>query len=760
MNADETTQQEFHLRDYWQVLVRRRWIVYTCVLITTLAAAVASFLATPVFSSTAQLSIERSGIRLLRQNLTSAEPSWIDYQNFYNTQYQILASSRVMEEAVKSLDLPNRDVFGEDEGEKNEFLVKLAEIKRKALRSISRAPSLDPVADDSLQPYIEQLHGMISITPVRDSHLVNITAIHKDPNFAAEAANAVFDAYNQFTLSEKKDLAENSKVFLAKQIADLRKELVGLEHDFNAYAKKYSIVQGSSKDAAVEDLIELRKQLTEAKTQVAEKEAVLAGKLSSDPSSLPQVRQSASIQDLNESLNQLERSYTSMKANLGDGLPAVKTAKAKRDSARKRLETEEARIAKQVIDTARSELSEATRNEENLSRLYAEQIGRVEGQQGALSEYESLRALVARKRSTLNDLLTRQNDMEISSNLGEANHTVRLIDRAIPSRIVFRPKKKLNIMLGFLFGLFLGVGAAILMEYIDNTLKTPDDVRNVLGASVLGLIPAFETVPASRGKRRQGTEARIATDPAMVTAQTPSSPIAESYRELRTALLLTTAGHPPREIAVTSCQPSEGKTTTAINLASALTQLSRKVLLVDADLRRPRCHHVLKVKASQGLSTFLSGMSGIKGLYQPTAIEGLSLLPAGPVPPNPAELLDSNRYLEFLKELRGLDTFDHIIFDTPPILSVVDPLIVARHSEGLVLVIRSAFTSREAGRLGLEKLTAGRVSLLGIVLNAVQTDHVPYQYRYYRYGYSQDSKRKKKKKRRTQSEGEGASSRS
>ncbi len=748
MTTEDKQTQEFHLREYWQVLVRRRYIVYTCVLVTTLAAAIASLIATPVYRATARLSIERTGVRLVRQSLTSSEPSWLDYQNFYNTQYQVLASNAVMKRAVENLDLPNRDVFNDkDDGEQNALLARIAEIKRSAMKAVSRAPELPIIPEGSLRPYIERLQGIVEVAPVRDSQLVDISVTHPDPAFAAEAANAICDAYKEFMLSAKLDLAQDSKKFFLERVTELRKEVAQLEKDVADYAIHHNIVLGNSKNAAQEALNDLRQGLTEATAKTAEKEAILTGKQSAPPAALPEVRQNASIQSLNDKVNVLTGQYSRQKATLGENYPSVREIKADLDAARTQLEAETLRIARHVIDSAKADLREARRNEENLATLYDRQRRRVDEQQTGLTEYETLRALAKRKRETLNDMLGRQNDMEISANLGEATHNIRLVDEALPPRIIFRPKKKLNIMLGFLFGLFLGIGAAILMEYIDNTLKTPEDVRNVLGVSVLGLVPEADSVSSGRGKRRRHSgEARSpATDPALITAKTPMSPIAESYRELRTALLLTTPGHPPRDIAVTSCQPSEGKTTTAINLATALTQLGKHVLIVDSDLRRPRCHHVLKISASRGMSNYLSGQAMIDDLYHATAIDKLSLLPAGPIPPNPAELLDSSRYLEFLRDLRGLKNFDHVIFDTPPILSVVDPLLVSRHTEGLVLVIRSAFTSREAGRLGLEKLKAGRVNLLGIVLNAVQSDHVPYQYRYYRYGYSQDSKSRQKK---------------
>jgi capsular exopolysaccharide synthesis family protein len=255
----------------------------------------------------------------------------------------------------------------------------------------------------------------------------------------------------------------------------------------------------------------------------------------------------------------------------------------------------------------------------------------------------------------------------------------------------------------------------------------------------------------SQGKRRRGKRgrqtSRAASDPALAAHHTPNSPAAEAYKELRTALLLTTAGHPPRSISVSSCQPGEGKTTTAINLATSLGQLGRRVLVVDTDLRRPRCHKILRVATNRGVSSYLTGMHRVPELLQPTEIDGVSVIPAGPVPPNPAELLDSARFGDFVREVQDHEDFDHVIFDTPPVLSVVDPLLVGRQVEGMVLVLRSAHTSREAAYLAWDKLQTGQVKVYGSLLNDVQTEHVPYEYRYYRYGYSEKDSDKRRKRR-------------
>lgn len=737
-------QQEFNIRDYWQILVRRRWLIYTCVLVTTIAAAVSSFLATPTYRSTTVISIERSGARILSKDLAAVEPSWMDYQNFYNTQYRIIGSDEVLRKAIDKLELMKRsDLPGGPSGEGGG----LASFKSKIIKTISRS-SVPSQEEDPYYPYIKMIRAGLGIDPVRDSHLVEISFVSANRAFAAEVANAIARAYITFTQSSKLDIARQSEEFFIDQISQMKDEISKLEVALQGYARQHSIVTGDKDDAAIQNFNALRDRALQARAAAAQARARYEVLVKTPPESIDMVRQSVVTQSLSQDLANLERELREKAATFGDDYPEVQKLNAKVAAARDKLLSESKSIAQQITGASQAEMLQKEREAQGLEGLLDRAKADLGIMQAAYVEFASRKAEVDRKRATLNELLEKQNQMQLSANLdtlGEAANSVRIIDKAYPARQIFKPKKKLNILLGFMFGLFLGVGGAVVMEYIDNTLKTPDDVRQTLRLAVLGMIPAHQTEQRAGSKAprmaRSPSPVKEDTEPALITSKQPLSPVAEAYRELRTALLLATPGHPPRDLTVTSCQPSEGKTTTIINIATALGQLGRRVLLVDTDLRRPRCHHVLGLSGSKGVSTYLTGMSGLTPLIQPSALERVSLLAAGPIPPNPAELLDSDRFKEFILELRSRDDFDHILFDSPPVLSVVDPILIGQHTEGVILVIKSAFTSREAGRLGREKLGTGRLNLLGVVLNAVQVEHVPYQYRYYRYGYSRGAKK-------------------
>lgn len=742
MSLREDRKQETHLNDYWRILVRRRYLIATCILVTTLAALVSSILAIPVYRSTCQIKIERAGTQLVGGGVNNTGvPGWLDYQAFYRTQYQIIQSESVLREAVQSLDLPNRPQLVE--GNEKKSKLSLGAIKALVVNALIGEPEIDPdvqqaVDADPLRPFVGMLKGGVTVSPIRDSHLVDISFSSTSPVFAAEAANEIANAYRNFTLSEKKIIAEQSSDWLLARISEMKKKIAEQEFSLQQYAREQGIGAGDAGDSARDSFNDLRKEHLEAQVEVENKRALLTRLQASPAESLQEVRSHPAIMSLTQSIATLERQYEEAKSTYGPEYVDVINFGDQLRSARQRMGERTREIADQIIAAARADLNSANRKMGQLANLLEGQGDRVEALEEVLVEYDAMKFELDRDKATYQELIKRRSSMDLAQVLGDTAHNVVTLDKAQVPRGHYRPKRTLNVFLGMIFGTLLGIGAAILMEYVDNTLKTPDDVRDVLGTPVMGLIPSHDIIKQPK-RDPDATDTQL--DAALITANVPLSPIAESYRELRTGLLLATPGHPPRDIAITSCQPSEGKTTTALNLAIALAQLGRRVLVVDTDLRRPRCHQVLEVYANQGVSNFLAGMDDIDALVQDTGVERLQILPAGPVPPNPAELLDSPRFAELVSRLRE-HGYDHVIYDSPPVLSVVDPLLIGRHTDGTVLVIRSAYTKRETGRLGAEKLVGGRVNLLGVVLNAVKSDHVPYQYRYYRYGYSRDGEKR------------------
>lgn len=719
--------QEFNVHDYWRILARRRWLIAACALAATLAAGGASFLATPVYRSACTISIERTGVRIMRQDLSAAESSWLDYSNFYNTQYKILESDAVLKKAAELLDMDHRlalaGATGAGRGLEARFKREMAQA---ALPSSGPSP---------LREHLKVLRSGLRITPVRDSHLVEIAFVSSDRDFAADGANQIAKAYIDFTLSAKLDLARASGSFFVDRIGRLKEDIEKAEGELQKYMRDRGIVTGDANEVALQNLADLRNRTLEAQTDAASRRARWEVLAKSSPASLDDVRRNGLIENLAGDLAEMERSYREKLATFGSEYPEARQLKAKVDSAQEKLASETDRLARQAVEAAHSDYLQAQRRADELGRLFSAAEAKVGQLQRDFVNYMALKAEVDRKRATFQELLEKQSQVDLSAGFQDTAHNVRIIDEAVAAEGVFKPRKATNTLLGLLFGVLFGLGAAVLMEFIDNTIKTPEDIREHLGLPVLGMIPAREGHRPRRWLSRTPKNPPPENLPSLVTTAIPLSPIAEAYRELRTATLLTRPEHPPRHLMMTSCLPGEGKTTTTINLAIALAQLGRKILIVDTDLRRPRCHHILRVHNVRGVSTYLAGMTDLESLIQPTPSEGISLLASGPIPPNPAELLDSDRFRRLVGELEAT-AFDHILFDSPPVGSVVDAVLVGRRTEGTILVIRAASTPRESARLGLQKLVAGQIALAGAVLNAVQNDQVPYQYRQSRYGYT------------------------
>jgi capsular exopolysaccharide synthesis family protein len=328
--------------------------------------------------------------------------------------------------------------------------------------------------------------------------------------------------------------------------------------------------------------------------------------------------------------------------------------------------------------------------------------------------------------------MKRQNEMALTTRLKDLDATssnVRVVDRARPASAPFRPNKKLNLLLGLVVGLGLGIGAALFLDYIDNTIGSAAEIDRLVKLPVLAVIPHHGAAGGLPGRR---TEPSLAENVDLVTHRDRRAAASEAYRELRTGILLSNPGHPPRQIMVTSALPEDGKSSTVLNLAVVLAQSGRRVLLVDADLRRPRLHRVFGLDAERGLSSLLSGLEADPvALAERTSVEGLDVLVSGPVPPDPSELLDSPTFAQMGARLLSAG-YDHVLYDSPPALAVADPVIVASVVEAAILVCRAGRTPRESLVRAVQKFAQAGTKPIGIVLNDLDAARHGYgTYAYY-----------------------------
>lgn len=717
-NGTGGAEREAHLLDYWKVVVRRRWVVYLMTAVITTAAALAAFMQRPVYRATVQLQIEQSTPRLLPfQDVNAAvnEPG----ADFYQTQYRIIQSRNIARRVIEALDLAHTPQF-------------VGEVAAGA--SKGAAPEARSAEGDAW--IVDLFLGNLTVTPIHNSRLVSVSFDSPAADLAARVANAVADAYITFTLDTGYTTSESASNSMAQQIKDLQDDIARSMRALQEYARDHQLLfVNDQQNSAEQDLAALRAEYGRAQMERIAKEANYRALKEADAGSVREVAANPVIAELRSTCANLEKDFAERSDKFKPDWPPMIDLRSRLEAARKQLETETLRIAGRVIATAEVEYREVVQKEAGLKAALDRMTSQVQGLNLSAITYYSLKTDLESKKKNLQTILEREGQTGISARLSDkATSNIRVVDRAEVPRAPFKPQRKLSILFGLMCGLVLGTALAFFLEYMDNSIKTPEDIETHLNLPTLAVVPSMTQLLAGR---YYGGQRSVPEGPAppveMVTQAAPKSHVAEAYRELRTSLLFSSADAPPSRIMITSCQSGEGKTATSINLAVSLTQLGRRVLLVDADLRKPRIHKALGVPGSRGLSNVLSGNAEVADMIVQTSITGLWILPSGPIPPNPSELLDSARLKEICRLAEPPAGFDHIVFDSPPVLYCADPAILSTRVDAVILIIQGGKVSCDLAVRGRDKLLQSRARLVGAVLNNVSLEDQKYYY--YSRGY-------------------------
>jgi len=422
------------------------------------------------------------------------------------------------------------------------------------------------------------------------------------------------------------------------------------------------------------------------------------------------------ILELKKNLASLDSEYNQKLKTYKPEYPKMVKLKEQIDQIKKKMDSEE----KKIITGVKKDYDAALKREKYLRSEFEVQKKEALNLKDRSVQYQILKREVDTNRELYNGLLQKLKETGVSETLKASN--IQVIDRAEVPKSPYKPNKRMNIFLSIIVGLFGGIGLVFFVEYLDNTIKTPEDLEKRVSLPTLGFIPFHGD-----------NEGDLPVE--YITHADSKSPVSEAYCTLRTFLLLSTGGRPPRIIAITSPASEEGKTTTAINTAISFARSGAKVLIIDADMRRPKLHKLFDVDNTSGLSTYLSGIEELtEDLMKETNIPNLHVITSGPVPPNPAELLNSLR----LKELiNSLYLYNFIIFDTPPVIGLPDSLILSSYTDGVMLVAKSGKTTKETTLETRRMLEAVGAKILGIVLNAVDQSAMRYShyYNYYRSYY-------------------------
>jgi capsular exopolysaccharide synthesis family protein len=583
--------------------------------------------------------------------------------------------------------------------------------------------------------------GNLTVNPVEETNLVKITFTSPDPALAAQITNAHVTAYERQQVEMHSQQSEEAQRFLQNKLVDIKEQLQKSEAALNDYRRRKGIIPGlmslDGKDAVVLDrLSDLSKDLTTAEVQRISLESQVTLIRKHQYSALSVVQNDLTVQDMQRELDSLYSQEAALSSQFKADYPPLAKLQAQ-------IHELQARVADQIqkaVGAIESQYAEAQEKENELEAETQRQRQETLNLNDAVAQYAILQRDVDTNRDLYNAIMTRMKDVAVSGDIQTTN--VSVINSAEVPGGPSSPKKVRALMLALIGGLGVGLGLAFTMEFLDNTLKNPEEAENYLRLPNLGVVPEFSSVNgktayAPRQLMNGINSTVLPPGRELVTTHGSYSRVGEAYRNLRTALLLSRAGGPPKITLITSAMSREGKTVTAVNTAVMLAQLGGRVLLIDADLRRARCHRVLAVDNHLGLTEVLAGSREVHEMIRATEIENLYFLGSGSVPPNPTELLGSMKMVETLMLLR--DHYEYVVIDSAPVLPVSDSLVLAKLTDGVMVVANGAATPRQQVKTAVARLEYAHAKILGVVLNRVKIHSADYHYYYHQDYYSFES---------------------
>ena len=715
------------LLEYWHMLRRRKGTLVLFACLGLLAGVLLTLPQTPVYQARTTLEIQDLNENFLNMrdvnpnaNDGAAQPSGSDLQ----TQISILQSESVLKQVIADLDLSARLASEKERSRLSSW--------RKALR----LPESKPPAGEDLLPMVA---ANLKVRAVANTRLVEILYDSTDPRVAAGVANALTAAFIQQNLESHWKTTQQTGEWLTRQMEDVRIKLEKSEEQLQAYATTAGLLFTSEKDNVAEaKLRQLQEELSKAQADRVTWQSKYERVATASPDSLPEVLDDATLKDYQVKLTDLRRQLAELSSTLTPLHPSVKKVQAQVAALEAARDSERANVTRSI----QNQFQSAQRREKLLAASYDAQARLVTEQAGKATHYDILKREVDNNRQLYDSMLQHVREAGIASALHASN--VRVVDPARPPMRPYKPSLVLNSILGLFAGGFFGIIFIVMRAGADRSIQAPGEMPLYLDVPELGVIPSAAAARSqssayygqSRGAVTKKAEKENRKRPVeLATWKRPPSVLADSFRSILTSVLcIGENGDRPRVIALTSANPREGKTTVASNLALALAEIGRRVLLIDGDLRKPRLHDIFKVPNAWGLSDLLAGTDppeGSVGTGIATGYRDLFLLPAGSEPSSISNLLHSARAIQLLKRMR--QEYDMVIIDTPPMLQMPDARVVAKLADGVILVVRSARTTKEAATAAGQRLVEDGTRVLGTVLNEwdpQKTSHAGYDYGY------------------------------
>ena len=730
-----TLEQNLTLRDYLNILNKRRFTVFTVFLIVFVIALILGLSKeTPLYTSTSTILLERN----LGQNNTGLGTSYYWDPEFLPTQTEIIKSKKVALRVVENLRLDERyhaHFLSPPESEPSlvasakkavwDFAAGLVNSGNSAPQNNSRQTFQDRTEQER-NIIAEIIKSNINVQPVKETRVVDIHYTDTNPQIAKMITDAIVEAYIDENLEIKLSSTKQSLKWMTAKAEQERKKLEEAERNLQQYMRKHNLVTLENRLAVYpEKLSQFSTELSTAEARRKELEdqweqIVMVKDSPRALETIPLFAGNPTLQSLNDQILKAEQRIQELSQKFGPKHPAMIKAVDDRDILLQEKQDE----IRRIVESTRKAYELAKSQEQNLRELLGSTKEELLDVNERFIQYSIMKRDVDSSRALYEALTSSLKKASVTEESQNVN--IWVMREATLPQAPSNQKPRRTLLIGLILAIAAGIGSALLIEYLDNTVKSAEDIENRYGLTVLGMVPETR-------KNEQIED---------IIVENGQSPTAESYRMIRSSLLLSSADHPPQIILVTSMKAQEGKTSTVLNLARTMSQVAERVLIIDADMRKPRIHSLLEVPNTSGLSSFLSGNID-EQIVHPTAEDKIRVVPAGPIPPNPAELLSSQRMKILLKQL--VKEYDYIIIDSPPIIHLADGLILSTMVDGTLLVTRTNKTTFEMFAAGLKKLNDFKPHILGVVLNAMGTRFAgPQLYHYYEYTEDRDHRPQEK----------------
>jgi len=763
--VDPNADNEVHLLDYWRAIRKRLWLVLGIVALITMLALVYVARKPDFYEAQARVQVDLEDTGSLTNN---ARPLYgpADDPIYFNTQLQILVSPGLMRRVVRTLDLEhNPDFFKGSASQRQSTWATL----RRMVGFGSKPQDTGPKPPDQLpltttvaqataredlneakrlEPYVNTILAGLKVDPVKETRgyyketrLIDIRFTHIDPLVASKVVNAIAETYVFSNLEKRTEANSTTGDFLQKRIAELQQQIRTAEERLVNYAKNNQIISlDPNQNTVVERLAGLNQQLLQAENDRKTAEAAYNAAKVPDAATAMVDEATKQTSDIEGKLVELRQKRSLLLVDATEEAPEVKEVDQQIAELDRQLKDFRTRKSATLLTNLHTRYQQTLEREQSLRKAFEQQRAQTLSQNEAAINYRIIQQEIETNKSLLNGLLqgAKENDVVLA---GKPNN-ISIVDYALTPDSPVGPNRARTVIAAFFLSIGLGLGLALFFEYLDDTVHSTEEVERVLHLPALAVIPSVGSGPRRRklhavsgstalqkqnGNGNGNSELLMNVD--------SRSPLAEAYRHLRTSVLLSTAGRAPKSLLVTSSLPGEGKTTTAVNTAISLAQTGASVVIIDADMRRPRLQSIFDMRGQEGLSSILSSATSegdMLGLVRHDEESGLNVLTSGPIPPNPAELLGSDQMRRLMKVLQA--NYTHVVVDSPPVSSFTDGVLISSMVDGVLLVVHGGKSSRHIVRRSKQLLSDVGAKIFGVVLNNVNLQSHDYYYYQSYYG--------------------------